>query len=213
MSFQGNSTSPRRDITSELLWTLCHKVRLVTTQQIAAHFYATAPNPCRRATSLCRKLARAGLIEKHCCSLASINVEKPLYSWEPSNGSRPDFDRLDYQNACRWQSAPKPETTIMATNRARALFGGFPRKVRHNELEHDVALTGVYLRLAARAPSVAQTFQLEDSISPQLFSGRRPDAILPGPPLSVIDVIGRGYDAKKLQGIWMAFREFPIYFC
>jgi len=193
--------------TTDIIETLATKVRLLTTHQIADTWYAKLRRPMESANRVARKLVAEGLAEKIPAVLTVIDVQNPLLRWYPETPKLPDFQKLSYANCQRWQTSSRPTTVLRATNNAHGIFGGTPRQVRSRELEHDATVSAVYLEYRKCGRHWTDAWTLEDSLSSRAFLGRLPDAVVTGKTPTVLDVIGRGYDASKIESIFTHFRD------
>ena len=183
---------------------LCNKVRTLATHQIQDRFFANAKSPRTATAKFVSRLVRDDLVVTSRISAARLSISSPLLVWLPSSAEPPNWERLAYANQKRWQIEPQHTTCLIATARAHGLYGGRPRRIRSLELEHDMAVAAVYLSLDQHR---ARDWVLEDNIRPNSIRCRRPDALIEGTDPTVIDVIGRGYSAEKIELIWRAFRN------
>lgn len=195
------ATGTLSQIGREVMTILASKVRVMTSHQIAHTFFSTYQYPSQAAKRLTQKLQRQGLVRAWPTVITPIPTTSPLLVWNQEQ-SLPELGCLAWQNHKRWQTTdPLASVCLTSTEKANAQYGGQCREPRPRELEHDVAVTSVYLHLRGELPSVADTWTHEDSLPYQ--HDKRPDAtiIREGSTLTLIDLLGRGYTRQKLEQI------------
>lgn len=187
---------------TELLEILTRDVRGMTREQVARTVYAHVKKPLESATRFTKNLQGQDLVTAWPAMVAPVTAGNPLLDWRPGD-DEPNFHRVAWQNQKRW-SVPLQRTTCIApTKKAHGLFGGSPRRIRSRELEHDLLLTDVFLSLRETSPELATHWRHEDEMKSLGLHAKRPDAIIDaGEHIIIIDVLGRGYDASKIEQIW-----------
>lgn len=190
---------------TEVASLLATKLRVITSHQIAAAYFAERKDPRECAGRLARKLEAVGLAKAWRAVITHVDTPMPLLAWRPID-EQPDIPAIAWANQKRWQSATPTRTVCLtSTERAKAMFGGSCREPRHRELEHDVAVTSVYLRLALQEPEVLAAWQHEDGLLKSC--DKRPDAVLARMgQKTFIDILGRGYTRDKISQIWAAYQ-------
>lgn len=193
------------EIRTQIARILATQIRVMTLQQIANHYCLRHTNSRAATRRLVKRLVRDGLVSTWATTAVHLPVAQPLLHWIPGQ-HHPHFGRLAWSNQCRWQAAiPAAAVCVVATDKARALFAGTIRPPRPRELEHDIAVTELYLQLRKQGLS-DNHWQHEDSFPDQ--SEKRPDAILTREEEPVfLDVLGRGYGHKRIKQLWRTFRH------
>lgn len=186
---------------TEIITTLTTKVRLMTTDQLAQAWFSSLKRPKESANRAARKLTSDGLASKSKAMVAYVDATAPMASWKPDAMPKQAWETISYANQKRWNIPPLATTILTPTNLARSQFGGVKRSIRQAEISHDVTVTSVYLSLPTNQK---QNWVLEDCLADE-FNGKRPDAVIQVAPPILIDVIGRGYSAAKIENIWNQF--------
>ena len=165
----------------EILRILVRRVRLLSIDQVARHWWSDTADPISNATRRLRQLAEANLIEM--VSLLAgpeLDVAEPLAAWQPGLPP-PNFDALSYALIKR-RSAPVAATTCIVAAPAtvrhfRGRAGRFPRAA---EVTHDLHLARVYLLMQQALPTRARSWLHEDLFpAERLVAGqKRPDALV-----------------------------------
>ena len=189
---------------TEMLEVLTRKGRALTRPQIARTWYGHVKTPLESATRIIGKLRLAGLVTSWTAMIADVRAAEPLFQWCPgaSVPTRSNFHRIAWINEKRWNVPLKRTTCIAPTKKTHMILGGTPRTIRPRELEHDLLVSDVYLSLRERSPKLSHTWIHEDEMDASGDSGARPDAIVGTREQIVIDVLGRGYRAAKIERIW-----------
>lgn len=177
---------------------------MLTVGQVAEAFYSNRKDPMDCARRAVRTLCRRGLAEAWHTSLGTAPAPAPLWRGVPNQSSF-SGPHVSWLNEQRWRSVhPVRATCVQATARALDGFGGSCRPSRPTELEHDVAVAAVYLRL--RAAGITNAWRHEDACPHQ--AGPRADAAYRrGSELVIVEVLGRGYDHEKVSAIWRAHAD------
>ncbi|MCA9166499.1 MAG: hypothetical protein KDB23_02470 [Planctomycetales bacterium] len=175
---------------------VCAKVRTITDQQLASVFYPDQKNP---AKNLRRRVRKLGWTLQR-VTTRRVALAEPLHA----SGDSPDFPRVSYLAAKRYQAAPMVPTTIIQIPGARS--------VRPSEITHDLMLADYYF--ANFHPDSEGRFICEDIA----FQGNqvRADAVILNLATleidHVIEVIGGSYSAQKIESIWTHWesRKIPV---
>lgn len=190
------------DIPREIARILATKVRVLTAEQIATHFFPEMANPLQCAHRVIRKLHVGGFGYSWQTSVTHLENTSARLEWNPEQETSYSPQHIAWKNSRRWQAAPLKRTVcITSTNKSRAYFGGRCRTPRSRELEHDINVAGLYLILLRKSPLEAATWKHEDHFD--CHGSVRPDATLTDidGQTVVIDLLGRGYSAEKIAGI------------
>lgn len=189
---------------NEVAKTLACQVRVLTVRQIAATFFRRRKNPLDCARRAVRTLKRRGMAEDWQACLAEQAPAGPL--WRGVAGDTLlDAPSVAWQNSQRWRTVkPNRTTCVQATDKARAAFAGSCRPTRPSELEHDLAVSAVFLRF--KSLGLDADWRHEDGFA--AVSGCRADATYRRDnELITVEVLGRGYDREKVAMIWLQHRD------
>ena len=202
------------DITKEIAQVLGKRVRVLTTDQIARHFYTAMKDPKECANRAARTLVREGFAVSSRASVRHLRMEMPLATWAPNNSESPAFKSIAWANKKRWEaSATKRSTCLYATAKGAAQCGSKRRVPRTLELEHDIAVAEVYLTLTRNSPLIARTWILEDDQPIAGPGDKRADAVVTTTTGAVqIELVGSSYSRKKLENLWTHFRHQHVEF-
>lgn len=206
MVLQPANLSPRD---RELLEALTRHVRVLSVEQIAAHWFTPTANPKRAASRRLRALEARGMIEMFSMAARPITApSRPLIRWESGNG-QPDFGDLARTLAQRWTQPAIPTACIIASAPAGTWLGGDGgRRPRRSEISHDLLLGAIHLnwRRVNREPDAEW---ISESRLRRLGFGdqtRLPDAIVDICGARHVVEIGGEYSAAKL----LEFHEFCV---
>ena len=191
----------------EIVETLARDVRLLTLEQIAGRWFSGHVDPLASARRNVNKLTELGLTKTKPAVLTQPDVSAPQFSWMPGKTETPHFGQLANRNRNRWATPPSKTLVVRPSIKAHGIYGGEYRVVRERETEHDALVANVFLHLN---DSEAKNWILEDSFEPGQFRSKRPDALLMNGTATVIDVLGRGYGAEKVEAIWNHFQDFRL---
>ena len=155
-----------------------------------------------------KRLEQLGYVESRKAMAYQLENSSPLLSWKPGRSTQPDFTAIASANRRRWNGEVRETTVITATRQAIARFGGSFRKVRPQEVEHDLRVANFYLDLS---PQDQSSWRIEDAIPNDQFGDKRPDAVVirNGTPV-VIEAVGRAYGSSKLQSIFQHFQNYHL---
>lgn len=189
----------------ELLVSLTHKVRLLTTDQVARGWW-----PGAAESTACERLQRlegAGLLERTTV-LASplLGLTTPVFSWHPS-AEAPNYGALSYLVQRRWTQPAARTSVVVASAKAAARFGGVGGRLKRPlQASHDLNLSEVYIHFRNTAPSRAARWVGEDVFAREHRGTKLPDAFLCnelGRPESVVEFAG-SYSTERIE----AFHEY-----
>lgn len=189
------------ETTTSMLKVLSRRGRVLTGHQIGRTWYSHTKTPKESARRTASILEAAGFVKTQRQMIASVSGGPPLLDWTPGQ-SEPSFQRIAWANATRWNVPLCRTLCVTATKRAHSLFGGSPRRIRPRELEHDVLVSEVFLRMREQDAELAKHWIHEDALEGISSSDKRPDAIIECNEQIIVDVLGRGYDAHKIERLW-----------
>lgn len=187
----------------QLLWTLTHRLRLLSVPQIARTWGIGTSESA--APFRVRQLAAAGLIEmKPTMVHPELELIGPVLNWRPGD-AEPDFGAVAYRLQSRWKETAVSVVLVHATRIAVQMFGGFTggRGPRPSEATHDLHLAHVFLRLQGTDPKLARRWCSESELYAEGRgrNERLPDAVIRGragvPPIRIIE-FGGAYAKAKL---------------
>lgn len=184
---------------SAILYTLTHKVRILSIPQIARTWWPQSHE--RAAKRRLSELERAGLITCYTgvCH-PELPVSEPVLRWSPGE-PQPDLGQASYRLKSRWQHFPVLMTCISATKSAGHFMGGYGgRTSRESEQTHDIHLASVYLHFLRNRPKAAEHWVSEEEVrrSRQRRSEKVPDARVDAPGNGWIVEFGGAYSKEKL---------------
>jgi hypothetical protein len=187
----------------DILFTLTHRVRCLSVEQVGRTWWSTAKTPTKDAARRLTVLAKEGLIERF-ATLARPELElaEPVCNWSPDS-PRPDFGKIAYLLKTRWRDAqPRRTSLVIATRQAVLLLGGQgDRRPRASETTHDLHLAAIYLRLVAAEDKRAKRWVSEAALYSQGWgrNARLPDAMILAKrgPHTVVEFAGE-YSKRKL---------------
>ncbi|TWU49451.1 hypothetical protein Poly59_40660 [Rubripirellula reticaptiva] len=199
-------TDPR----TEIARLLCRQVRVLSVDQIAREYFCECLDSKTQALEAVRRLESLGYVSSRKISVRQLGLHQaPLFQWSPGQSEMPDFAKIAAANRKRWRGDLACTSVISATPKAHKRFGGTPRRVRLQEVEHDLRVADLWFSLSA----VQQLdWKTEDSLAKNAFGNRRPDAVLEQGITKVIEVAGRSYSSTKLEAIFNHFNHLPLEF-
>ena len=181
-----------RDLT--LLETLTVRVSLLTTVQIAEHWW-----PCVRSLRPARgrlaRLRNAGWIKQAIVNVQPVTcAHAPLVAWKPG-AEAPDPVRTAQRAHSRWASASQPAEVWFATERAAYLIGSIARGLPPREQrDHILRLAEVYFHYLHKQPRLGSLWTGRHALPRAGYGRKDVDALLrndTGRILRVIHVAGR----------------------
>lgn len=202
------NTSAAKDI----LQVLARDVRVLTTRQIARYWFRGHCRPLQAADRVVRRLVNDALVETSRAMITVVDVTQPIYVSPAGDTTAPNFEKLAWQNQKRWRKPLQQATLVVITPLGAAHYGGYARGPRRYEREHDIALSECYLQLWEAIPHVAESWIAEEAIDARRFENKRPDAILSDNGETILEVLGRGYNANKIERLFEHFRQYTIQF-
>lgn len=197
-----------------ILEALTRRVRLITVDQAADTWWWLTVRPRTNAKKCLRKLERQGLVEFiTIMAMPEIDLGKPVFEWHPGNPP-PKFGPIAYRLRTRWNAPLVPTEAVIATIKAKRLYGGYigGRKPRRSEATHDVHLTQVYLRLRRTNPEFAAQWV---SDAQQYAEGggknaRLPDAVIrEGTSVHMLIEFAGAYSKQKLEAFHGQAKRYP----
>ena len=205
MVLQRSNLTPRD---RDLLVALTRAVRVLSVNQIAAHWFAAAADAGRAATRRLGLLQERGFVEVFqmpACPEVAIPV-CPLTEWEPGNAA-PDFVSLARTLAQRWTQPAAPVSCVVATSASGTWLGGAGgRRPRRSEISHDLLLGELYLGWRRRTPDGIAEWISESRLRRLGYGDqtRLPDAMVDAGGVRRVIEVGGEYSASKLA----EFHEF-----
>lgn len=204
------TSSPQQAV----LEVLAGKVRAITLRQAAAAWFAENRRPQADALACLRRMEKQNLVGLTTITThPELSLDRPLFSWRPSQAELPHFARLAWLAKNRWSSPPVRTVVATATNKAKALFGGATaaRPMRPMERDHDLAVAAVYLHLLQTDPARAASWLHEDELpsTAGVPLSDRPDAVLVDADGEecVLELLGRAYGPKKIERVFERHRR------
>jgi len=132
---------------------------------------------------------------------------KPVALWQPYDAV-PNFRALAHKLDARWSSCePKPCQVWWATPQAVAEFGGVGGSIKQNlQIEHDLAVTEVFLRRGQKA-----NWRMEDVFEEGEFGSKIPDAVVTDNTgaITVLEIGGQ-YSAARLEAFHVAMERLNL---
>lgn len=193
-SFRLAATPPLAPLKSErLLDFLTNRFRVIGDYQLS-HVSR------HKARALLRRLQHRELVDVRMVIVPpELTLKTPVFSWQPHDPP-PNYSRLAWKLASRWQGPHRSVLIAVATEKARRETGGRlkTRPLRRTEVSHDLHVTAIYLKLCRERPDQAALWVHEDDTSHRTnIEGLVPDAMLGA---TAIEFGGR-YRAAKLRAI------------
>jgi len=188
-------------VTRFILEGLTLRVRVLTTSHfiriVSARFGGGG-------ASLLSRLATVELLDSGNMAVACPEVVSPLYSWHPGLPT-PDFNSVAWLLVKRWRTAkPRKQTLWWATERAARLCGGTTEHLQHrNQVEHDLGLSSIFVRMHETCPERADRWIGEDILRRGHELDRR---LLKKVPDAAILVGGRAVEFVEFGGQYPAVR-------
>lgn len=188
---------------------LVHQVRATTPQILSELNFLP---PCDWDSFSRRKVIRELVSARVLMVHPELELNGPLLRWTPAK-RLPDFGQLSYRAQSRWSKPPARRVVLTATEKAKRLYGGVlcGRKIRSRELDHDIALSAVFVHYANNRPDLASRWVIEDVLVAEGIhtdGSKVPDAVIRGTPEVIVEFAG-SYSAKKLKEIHSAFSHQP----
>ena len=183
----------------EILMTVCHKVRALSLEQVAAVWWKGKRDVANKRLA---QLRDEGWVDyEPILSHPVLQLDLPLVIWKPGN-EEPDLGAAAWKLSNRWTDVARRTMAVTGTDTAAARLGGYAgRRLRASEASHDLSLAQVYLNLTAREPARAKGWFSEA----QLYAegegrgDRLPDAMVRTRREKTVIEFGGGYSKKKLE--------------
>ena len=144
-----------------------------------------------------------------------ISLGGPAVVWMPSS-ELPKFGPIAYRLKARWNKAAVGHEIVIASKRAKHLFGGYlgGKPPRRSELTHDIHLAQVYLRFREQQPELALNWEPEAKLLSMAQSERCrvPDATIVDPKTGTPRLLvefGGAYGKQKLEAFHAACSDIP----
>jgi len=192
-----------------LLCTLCHQVRVLTSQQV--NRLVSGIDAGRELSSL--EQARLIEIEPRIIH-PELVLDKPVVKWQPGEEA-PDFLPIASELRRRWKKSPVETEIVVPTKKALRLCGGYNVKPRASEWRHDVTMSGLYLKYLDEHQEQAERWMSGDELRASrrwYFGDRVPDAVIvcsDGEQVEQIVEFGGSYNRQKLEAMHEEFQIAP----
>lgn len=207
VSVERNDSQKRRtavritDREEQLLRALSRAVRVVRACQIGRLW-----NGPEAATESCEKrlllLAQAGYLEAfQVRAHPPLPLTEPIWCWNPGD-AEPPFSVLSDRLRTRWREALKPTKIFTASKRTAHLYGGSGGRLSHPlQVNHDLHVAAIFLRLLRESPLEASGWISEDTLARTRRGQKLPDAEIYDPDGRLIKVIefGGAYSADRCR--------------
>lgn len=187
------------DRDSEILVSLSRKIRLLSLDQIADHWWHDCGGPEVAAKRSLKRLVKSGLLKPYRILARPLPpLEEPVVTWEPGE-ARPRPGAVSWKLQHRWTAPPQYCPVYLASRRAKHLFGGAGNSFLSRPIQatHDLGMSRVYLTFLKNRPADAKAWLGED-VQTAGNRSKNPDAQLFAPDGKVMRVIEfGGYYAPK----------------
>lgn len=179
----------------DLLETLALRVRVLSIEQVARHWWPDAADPVRLARRRLRTLESGDYVRKHTFLAHPIlEMPAPVFTWQPGQPP-PNPDAISYGLTSRWTAPSRRVSVIAATQRTKGIIGGGIAQLSPLGHEtHDLHVSEIFVRLRERQPELAERWRGEESFARARSGEKRPDAMLvdgAGQPELVIEFAGK----------------------
>ena len=194
----------------DLSRTLARSLRVLSTEQIARTWFSSTKDPGSNAQRRVAKLVDAGVLSSQVVMAHPLlELQGPVVDWNPLKRSdSPNFGHISWLLQKRWNLPLKRIRIVQATNIANKHFGGLTgdRRLRLTEINHDLHLSEVYLKLRGICNSQSWRHESELLQSGWGRGGKLlPDAVIE--PSGKVIEFGGAYSKVKLEEFHQAFRE------
>lgn len=184
-----------------LLETLTLRVRLLSLDQVAAHFWNVTPGGLANARRRLVRLADVGLVDvTHVHSRPILDLSAPVLEWSPG-GPSPDFAAVAWRLQSRWTDSPNLTPVVVPTSKTACRFGGAGGRLRRFQAEHDLHVAALYLRALTHDPEAAHHWLNEDLRPKAGYGQKDPDVLIdfPNGRETLVMEFGGHYDETRLR--------------
>ncbi len=201
-----------RELDTDLLESLTHRVRFLSAEQIARTWWADARLELARRRL--RELAQEGWVRIFAAPLPpELPLTEPLATWEPG-AAPPHFGALAHAAQRRKGGDTRATELVAATTRAERVLGGRAGLFKLDSLFHDLNVGALYLRVRSENPEDAENWVSEDQLVPEKGGDVCADVELrddAGRAYRVLEFAGTSYKAERFERIHddAAFRGIP----
>ncbi len=190
----------KRDVA--ILDALTQRVRALTLDQVATHWFGATTSPRKNARRRLRALEAAELVEIFSMAARPIpDLPLPIVAWKPGDNV-PEFEKVSYRLVARWRLPAVETVLVIASRQAGIWLGGYGgRRPRRSETSHDIAMGALYLRWLSGASSESGTWISEARLTKMGFGDHRmlPDAVVEFDKHRKAIEFGGAYKAEKLR--------------
>lgn len=198
-----NSELP--ELMQDIIFTLTHKVRVLTLQQVATTWWPESDQAEAAARKTLNRLARLNLVRLIEADIRQpLNLDGPMLSWCLGE-EKPDFGPLSYRAKNRWEGVSATKLVVSPTRQAANWMGGVVNRTsRLSEINHDINVANVYLGFRKSRVQRASSWLPEEALRRQLnleIESYLPDALVydEGKP-TVIELAGK-YPKQRFDEI------------
>ena len=198
----------------EVLEMLSNQVHFLSLSQVARAWFGNNRSALRQAARMAKHLKQGGWIAVNQVLARPVSdLWTPLCCWQHGQ-PEPNFPRLIRILHRRAQASARLTLIIVATVRARALFGDGrdPRRIKLTQTTHDLHVAEMLLRYREQGFDVRSSWLSEDRLPLAWPLRQRPDALLiddEGHFLRAIEY-GGDYPIEPLQELHFALASLPL---
>jgi hypothetical protein len=186
-----------------ILRALCRKIRLLSLEQIARHWWPDVKHPQQSALRRLRELVRAGwMVSIQPQARGLPPIKSPVVCWNPGQPD-PAFDAVAKQLMTRWTTETCRVQAFVLGPAADRYFGVSRRgRLKYDfQATHDLGVSEVFLNLLDQRPALAERWIGEDELAPFRQHEKLPDAVVADGPLARPELVlefGGAYDVRRV---------------
>lgn len=185
---------------TQIIETLTLKVRLLTRQQIAQHWWPHTKDRTKPTHAL-QHLLESGFLERFYVNARLLDdLRAPIFAWKPGSPT-PDYPALSLRLRLRWKQPSQNLSVYIASKFAGSWLGGKGGVLHPDQASHDIHVAAVFLQLLRKNPPDAAAWVGEDLRPKAGFRIKDPDAFLEysGQRPTVVVEFGGAYDPKRVR--------------